>query len=231
MEQKARRKKAKQHFAKKTTPIPTKKPRNLKNLSEVTIYTDGACSYNPGPGGYGVVLIYKNTIKELSGGFRLTTNNRMEIMACIEGLRSLKEPCAVTLFSDSKYVVDAMKKGWAKKWKANDWKRNENEFALNIDLWKQMLDLCQIHNVAFNWVKGHAGNEYNERCDQLATQALSQPELLSDTAYEESKNNYRTFLKCPECGAPMVLRTGKYGKFYGCSRFPKCNAVQPATRD
>ncbi len=226
---KYKRKKIKKKPEKTHTPL--KKPHNLKNLAEITIYTDGACTNNPGPGGYGVVLIYENYIKELSGGFRLTTNNRMEITACIEGLRSLKKPCAVTLFSDSKYVVNAMEKGWVKKWRANDWKRNERENALNVDLWEQMLELCQIHDVAFNWVKGHAGNQFNERCDQLATQALCRPDLPSDTNYEQSKNKCTSYLKCPECGAPMILRNGKYEKFYGCSRFPKCKAVQPASRD
>ena len=223
---KSKNKRPKNKRVKRGNPAEIKKPRNLNNFSEVTIYTDGACANNPGPGGYGVVLIHENHIKELSGGFRLTTNNRMEITACIEGLKALKKPCAVTLFSDSRYVVDAMEKGWAQKWKAKGWKRTDTEMALNADLWEQMLDLCKIHDVKFNWVKGHAGNEFNERCDQLATRALCQPNLPPDTGYEQSKTDGNMFLKCAECGSPMILRNGKYGKFYGCTRFPKCSCVQ-----
>ena len=135
----------------------------------VDIYTDGACLGNPGPGGYGAVLLDGGHRKELSGGFRLTTNNRMEIMAVIKGLEELQEPCSVSLYSDSQYVVNAISKGWAKRWKANGWKRNsKGEKALNPDLWDKMLDLCGKHEVTFKWVKGHSGNKENERCDSLA---------------------------------------------------------------
>ncbi len=135
---------------------------------EVNIYTDGACSGNPGPGGYGVILKYKGKEKELSGGETHTTNNRMELTGVIVGLAALKEPCKVNLYTDSKYIVDAVNKGWAKKWKANNWKRNAKEKALNTDLWEKLLDLIDKHQVDFNWVKGHAGHPENERCDKLA---------------------------------------------------------------
>ena len=135
---------------------------------EVEIYTDGACSGNPGPGGYGVILKYKGQVKELSGGEPQTTNNRMELMGVITGLNALKEPCVVMLYSDSKYIIDAINKGWAKKWRANNWIKSDKKKALNIDLWEQLLDLLDKHEVTFNWVKGHAGHIENERCDTLA---------------------------------------------------------------
>ena len=137
---------------------------------QVEIFTDGACSGNPGPGGYGVILRYKGVSKELSGGEERTTNNRMELTAVITGLSALKEPCAVTLHSDSKYSSDAIQKGWAKKWRANGWMRNAKDPALNPDLWEKLLDLLEKHEVTFVWVKGHAGHPENERCDQLAVQ-------------------------------------------------------------
>ncbi|ABO50966.1 RNase HI [Desulforamulus reducens MI-1] len=150
------------------------------NLKEITMYTDGACSGNPGPGGYGVVMLYKGHRKELSAGFRDTTNNRMELLATIVGLETLKEKCNVNLYTDSQYVVNAIEKGWAKKWRANGWMRNKKEPALNPDLWERLLKLCEFHNVKFNWVKGHAGHPENERCDQLAVAAAKQPNLPLD---------------------------------------------------
>ncbi len=134
----------------------------------VEIFTDGACSGNPGPGGYGVILRYGENVRELSGGEAQTTNNRMELKGVIEGLSALKEPCRVKLYSDSKYIIDAVNQGWAKKWRANGWKRGKNEPALNSDLWAVLLDLIEIHEVEFIWVKGHAGHPENERCDTLA---------------------------------------------------------------
>ncbi len=161
------------------------------NLKDVIIYTDGACRGNPGPGGYGVVLLYKDKDKthrkELSKGFKLTTNNRMELLACIAGLEKLKYPCSVTIYSDSKYVVDAVCKGWAKKWRANGWKRNKTDFAENTDLWARLLELCEKHKVEFVWVKGHFGNPENERCDKLAVKAASQDKLDIDINYETGK--------------------------------------------
>jgi ribonuclease HI len=146
----------------------------------ITLYSDGACSGNPGPGGYGVILDYNGQEKELSGGFRGTTNNRMELMGVITGLESLKEPCSVRVVSDSKYVVDAIEKGWAAKWRQNGWKRNKKEKALNPDLWQRLLDLCAKHTVKFEWVNGHAGHPQNERCDRLAVDAATMPCLPED---------------------------------------------------
>ena len=137
-------------------------------MKEVHIYTDGACSGNPGPGGWGAILCYKDQKKEMSGGERQTTNNRMELTGVIMALRALKEPCEVTVTSDSKYVVDAMKLGWAEKWRANGWMRTKKEPAKNPELWEELLTLCEKHRVTFTWVKGHAENPYNNRCDELA---------------------------------------------------------------
>jgi len=141
-------------------------------LKIVDIYTDGACSGNPGPGGYGVVLLYAGKRKELSGGEKSTTNNRMELLAVIEGLKELKQSCHVNLYSDSKYIVDAINKGWLAKWRKNNWMRNKKERALNVDLWEQLVDLIEIHTIEFIWVKGHANNVENERCDTLARAAI-----------------------------------------------------------
>lgn len=156
---------------------------SLEQLKHVEIYTDGACIGNPGPGGYCVILKYGEHRKELSGGFRHTTNNRMEIMAAIVGLESLKERCHVTLYSDSEYLVKAMTLGRAKKWRANGWKRNAKEKALNPDLWERLLKLCEYHDVEFRWVRGHAGNAENERCDQMAVQAAQRAGLPNDEGY------------------------------------------------
>ncbi len=152
-------------------------------MKKVDIYTDGACSGNPGKGGYGVVLIFNGKRKELSGGYKLTTNNRMEIMAVIKGLQTLNEPCEVNLYSDSKYVVDAIEKGWVKKWQKNNWMRNKTDKALNIDLWILILELLKIHNVKFIWVKGHANNVENERCDFLARESILHGILEDDENY------------------------------------------------
>jgi ribonuclease HI len=151
---------------------------------KVLIYTDGGCSYNPGPGGYGVVIFKGRQRLELSGGFRLTTNNRMELAACIEGLKSLKTPSSITVCSDSKYLVDAVAKGWARKWQRNGWMRTKTDAAENYDLWEQLLDLCNKHSVEFVWVKGHAGNTENECCDRLAVAAAAGKNLPPDKAYE-----------------------------------------------
>ena len=140
-------------------------------MKTVEIFTDGACSGNPGPGGWGAVLRYNGVEKELSGGEANTTNNRMELSAVIFALEALKEPCHVVLYSDSQYVCNALKLGWAKKWRANGWMRNKKDKALNPDLWERLLRLCEIHVVEVNWVKGHAGHPENERCDRLAVAA------------------------------------------------------------
>lgn len=137
-------------------------------MKRVEIYTDGACSGNPGPGGWGAVLVYNENKKELSGASKSTTNNRMELTAVIEALKALKEPCEVTLTTDSKYVCDAINKGWVYSWKNNNWKKADKKPALNVDLWEELLILLEKHEVEFIWVKGHSGHKYNERCDELA---------------------------------------------------------------
>lgn len=144
----------------------------LEKNQTITIYTDGACSGNPGPGGYGVVMIAGEHRKELSGGEAQTTNNRMEILGVIIALEALKQPRDVVLFSDSKYVVDAIEKGWVVRWRQNGWMRNSKDPALNVDLWERMLPLLDKHQVKFQWIKGHAGHPENERCDQLAREAI-----------------------------------------------------------
>lgn len=138
------------------------------NMKHVEIYTDGACSGNPGPGGYGAILVYNGKEKELSGGDIQTTNNRMELTAVIVALEALKEPCTVTLTTDSKYVSEAIAQGWARSWKAKGWRKADGKPALNSELWEKLLSLLDIHKVEFVWVKGHAGHPYNERCDALA---------------------------------------------------------------
>ena len=137
-------------------------------MKQVTIYTDGACSGNPGPGGWGAILMYGRHKKELSGGEAQTTNNRMELTAVISALEQLKEPCAVDLYSDSKYIIDALTLGWAKSWQAKGWRKPDKTPALNPDLWQRLLELCDTHDVTCHWVKGHAENEFNNRCDQMA---------------------------------------------------------------
>lgn len=155
---------------------------------EVVIYTDGACTGNPGPGGYGVVLLCDGQRKELSAGYRLTTNNRMELLAAIEGLRALKFPCTVTLYTDSKYLTDAITKGWAVGWRKRGWQRSDGQPALNPDLWQILLDLLEVQHVTFAWVRGHAGNAENERCDQLSVAAAHGKNLLIDEEYEKTKD-------------------------------------------
>ena len=142
----------------------------METLKKVEIFTDGACSGNPGPGGYGVILRYNGIEKELSGGDGETTNNRMELTAAIKGLEALKERCNVTLYSDSKYLTDAINCGWAVKWRENGWMRTKREKALNVDLWERLLELMEEQDVTFVWVKGHAGHPENERCDRLAVE-------------------------------------------------------------
>ncbi len=135
---------------------------------KVSIFTDGACSGNPGPGGWGAILRYGTVERELSGGERETTNNRMELTAVIQALTALKESCDVTIYSDSKYVIDAVEKGWARGWRARGWVKADKKPALNVDLWQQLLELLEQHNVRFVWIKGHNEHPENERCDRLA---------------------------------------------------------------
>lgn len=152
-------------------------------LKKIIIYSDGCSLGNPGPGGYGVIVMYKDIRKELSGGFKLTTNNRMELMAAIEGLSALKEKCDVTLYTDSRYVVDGIMKGWAEGWRKKGWMRNKKEKAVNVDLWKKLLDLIEKHKVEIKWVQGHAGHPENEFCDRLAKQSAMGRDLSNDAGY------------------------------------------------
>ena len=163
----------------------------------VVIYTDGACLGNPGPGGYGVVLHHGGHTKELSGGFQRTTNNRMELLAPIVALEALKEPCSVILYSDSEYLVKAMTLGWAKKWRANGWRLASRQPAANVDLWERLLTLADRHTVELRWVKGHAGDPDNERCDQLAMQAALTDAVRVDEGYR------------PATSEPMRRRPGR----------------------
>ena len=156
-------------------------PAPLRNL---LAYSDGGAIGNPGPGGYGVVLRYGEKVKELSAGFRLTTNNRMELLGAIVALEALKEPCIVRLHTDSQYVVNGIEKGWAKKWRANGWMRNPKERALNADLWERLLTAAARHKATFVWVKGHAGVADNERCDELVRAASAGAGHGVDEVYE-----------------------------------------------
>ena len=141
-------------------------------MKKIEIYTDGACSCNPGPGGWGTVLIYKTIVKEFSGFMPDTTNNRMELFAVLQGLRHVKEPCEIDLYSDSAYFINAMTNGWLEQWQANNWKTSSKKEVANIDLWKALAQEMSKHDITYHKVKGHADNEYNNRCDKLATDAI-----------------------------------------------------------
>jgi len=158
-------------------------PSNAAGSGRVLIYTDGACTGNPGPGGYAALIVRDGETQEISGGFARTTNNRMEILAAISGLETLERPSKVTVYSDSQYVVNAISKGWAKRWQANNWMRNPKEAAVNPDLWTRLLALCAKHEVEFSWVRGHAGHPENERCDFLSTRAARGQGLPVDSGY------------------------------------------------
>lgn len=151
-------------------------------MKHVDIYTDGACSGNPGPGGWGAVLVYGMKERELSGGEERTTNNRMELTAAIRALEALREPCEVTLTTDSRYLYDGLDKKWALGWKKRGWKKSDGSPALNPDLWERILELCATHKVSLCWIRGHAGHEYNERCDALAVAAAAQFKRPHSTA-------------------------------------------------
>jgi ribonuclease HI len=190
--------------------------------SEVEIYTDGGCQPNPGPGGYGAVLLHPKKRAEVMGGFRLTTNNRMEILAAIKGLEMLKQPCKVTLYSDSQYLVNAMMEGWVKTWKKKGWWRTNKERPENVDLWKRLDELCEVHQVEFRWVRGHAGNVENERCDQLCMEALRQANLPVDEGYEnkpdeEGARPIKEGEACWKCSTPVIKQTPRKkreGEYY-----------------
>ncbi|MGB0292570.1 MAG: ribonuclease HI [Luteolibacter sp.] len=153
-------------------------------MKQVTIYTDGACKGNPGPGAYGVVLLFGEHRKEVSAGYRLTTNNRMELLAAITALNLLQQPCKVELHSDSKYLVQAMNDRWIDGWQKKDWVNSKKEPVKNKDLWLQLLDAIGSHDITWKWVKGHAGNTENERCDELANEAVIADGLLEDEGFE-----------------------------------------------
>lgn len=209
-----------------------------QRLKEVTIYTDGGADPNPGPGGYGAVLISGPRRKEISGGFARTTNNRMEILAAIKALEALKTPCRVRLHSDSQYLVNAVTKGWARRWQANGWQRNRQEDAINPDLWERLLALCETHEVKFVWVRGHAGNPENERCDTLAGRASKQADLPADEGYgrqSEPRNEgrqqppatqtrstakiTREGQPCRKCSTPVVRRAPRRRKRQAGQRY------------
>jgi ribonuclease HI len=157
----------------------------MNDATEVIVYTDGACIGNPGPGGYAAILLCGNKRKEIAGGYRLTTNNRMEILAALAALEALKWPCRVRLHSDSRYLVEAVMKGWAQRWRDRGWMRNAKDEAANADLWERLLVICEKHEVEFVWVQGHAGHPENERCDRLSVAAAKAEDLPADVGYEE----------------------------------------------
>jgi len=164
----------------------------------ITLYTDGACSGNPGAGGWAYILMYKDKIKKGTAGYKRTTNNRMELLAVIEGLSQLKLPCAVNIYTDSQYIVNAFNQNWIWNWHKNGWKRKKDKLLKNADLWKRLFELAQTHSVTFNWVKGHSSNEFNNECDLMAVKAYKFGELLEDANFNEfeceidelSDNNY-----------------------------------------
>ena len=154
-------------------------------MKKVNIYTDGACSGNPGPGGFGIILEYKGKTKEVSKGFKHTTNNRMELLAVITALEMLKEPCEVLVTSDSKYVVDAINKGWIYSWEENGWVKSDRKPVLNVDLWEHLVVLLDVHEVTFKWIEGHAGHPENELCDKLAVNAYKSDNLEESDSPEQ----------------------------------------------
>jgi ribonuclease HI len=213
-----------------------------EDIPEIDLYSDGGAEPNPGKGGFGVIMSYKGTKKEFSQGFRLTTNNRMELMGVIYGLERLKTKSIVNVYSDSRYVIDGITKGWAKKWKSKNWYRTKTEKAINYDLWERLLILISIQQeVKFNWIRGHIGHSENERCDQLANTALNSGALIEDTVYEENlfkdtgfelnlslpdpteknsfqgrKNNIKIKSEgapCRKCGSAVILKPSKKKEF------------------
>jgi len=162
----------------------------MSRLDEVTIYTDGACLGNPGPGGYAAVILNGTGAREIAKGYRLTTNNRMEMMAAIAALRSLSRPSKVRLYSDSQYLVNGMRLGWARKWKANGWRRSSKEPALNPDLWEELLRLADVHDIEWVWIRGHTDHELNERCDALSVDCATHNATDVDEVYERIAAHY-----------------------------------------
>jgi ribonuclease HI len=204
-----------------------------KSLQHVTIFTDGGCKGNPGPGGYGVVMIYGPKRREISGGFRRTTNNRMELMAAIVGLETLRHRCAVTIHTDSQYMSNGIERRWAIKWRRDHWLRDGKPVP-NADLWARLLDLCDAHEVTFQWVRGHAGNPENERCDQLAVAAAAQPNLPIDEGYlaqSERRTHCGLELTHPEDRTPHpAAAAATSGAASEASKGPITEAGQPCRK-
>lgn len=223
-----------------------------EEIPEIDLYSDGGAEPNPGKGGFGVILSYKGNKKEFSLGFRMTTNNRMELMGVIHGLERLKTKSIVKVYSDSRYVVDGITKGWAEKWRSNNWYRTKTEKAVNSDLWERLLVLMSNHQeVKFNWIRGHFGHSENERCDELANIALNSENLIDDTGYEintlitnptekNSFQNQKANIKiksegdpCRKCGSAVIFKPTKkkdlkpdqtyYFEYYFLC--PKCKTV------
>jgi ribonuclease HI len=188
-------------------------PDDSEAIPEVEMFTDGACTGNPGPGGYGVVLKLGRHRRELSGAFSETTNNRMELMAAIVGLRALNRHCRVRLTSDSEYLIESLTKGWVARWRENGWWRSANQRAVNHDLWETLLDLMAMHEVSLIWTRGHAGDAENERCDELARQAIGSSVAGIDEGYEQSKAGGPSSISeghpCFKCRTPLIKRTPK----------------------
>jgi len=212
---------------------------NNKEKPLILLFSDGGADPNPGIGGFGVILKYGKHVKEFSVGYKLTTNNRMELMGVIYGLEQLKKDAKVRVCSDSQYIVNAINNGWLDKWKENNWLRNKKEKALNIDLWKRLIKLMDIHEVSFEWVKGHAGHEENERCDSLATAAMASKSLLEDVEYLKQKENpvdgkiRKEGDLCRKCDTPVIQRENKLKKVKNKQTFyykyymvcPDCSTV------
>jgi ribonuclease HI len=186
-------------------------------MSRMKIFTDGACEGNPGPGGYGAILIINGDRREISQGYRLTTNNRMEIMAVLEALKSLEEPSKVTIYTDSKYVADSIRQGWVDSWQEADWVRKGGKRVPNADLWRELIELARRHEVEFKWVKGHAGIPDNERADALSYAAIERQDLIDDEGYLEQLEMEEiaptTITEegqpCRKCGTPVIRKTPK----------------------
>lgn len=194
--------------------------KTLKDIPNIELYSDGGAEPNPGKGGFGVVLAYKGIKKEFFRGYRLTTNNRMELMGVIFGLEQLKTKCSVQVYTDSRYVVDGIEKGWAEGWKKNGWNRRKNRKAVNSDLWERLLSLLSVHDVKFHWVKGHAGHPENERCDYLANLGINSNELFDDDGYIPDIEKPTDF-GIDKSKVEKVKPKGKVEKVGDCCR--KCN--------
>jgi ribonuclease HI len=205
--------------------------KEWREIPDIELFSDGGAEPNPGKGGFGVILSYKGKKKEFFKGYKLTTNNRMELMGVIFGLEQLKTKSNVQIFTDSKYVIDGITKGWAKKWKENNWKRKKDIKVINSDLWDRLLNAISKHSVEFNWIKGHSGHTENERCDTLANDGINSNDLIDDLGYEpkdvderkktQTKTNYNYQKKikiekegdnCRKCGEPVIKKTPKKKK-------------------